>query len=346
MSRGRPLRFLGLVLGGWVALRVALLWPGAAPPPAPAPNAEAPLRLPELEALNLPLGSLGYPPAGLPAAPARARGAAPLARLAPAPAAVRHPADPARAAMALLALATFDPPGATRFADAAAPGAAPSGPTPPAVANAPGARRWSASAWLVARGGAGLGPQGAPQGGQLGGSQAGARLALALGDRLALAARLATPLGAAGAEAAAGVEWRPVRGVRLIAEQRLAIDPGGGGPALGVAGGFGPRALRGFRLEGYGQAGVIGRGAGVYYLDGAARIERRLLRAGHAELALGAGAWGAAQSGAERLDLGPSLGVTLPLGPRRSRLTLDWRARVAGGAAPASGPALTLGADF
>lgn len=57
----------------------------------------------------------------------------------------------------------------------------------------------------------------------------------------------------------------------------------------------------------------------------------------------GAGAWGAAQSGVTRLDVGPQASVRFP-----ANLTLaaDWRFRVAGDAAPASGPTLTLSTDF
>jgi hypothetical protein len=61
----------------------------------------------------------------------------------------------------------------------------------------------------------------------------------------------------------------------------------------------------------------------------------------------GAGAWGGAQKGASRLDLGPAATMGLGLGASASaRLALDWRFRVTGDAAPSSGPALTLSAGF
>lgn len=337
---GRPLRFLGLVLGGWVGLRVVMLWP--APPPAPSTAASAPVALDDRRVLRLPeLAPLGGARLGpwlpAPEPPPHRAWPAPLARAALAPFRLDHPPrDPARVAIALLALTRFDPP---------APDTAPSFPAAPTAPPGPAPRaRWSGSGWLIARGGPGIGA--GPLAGQLGGSQAGARLAFALEDRIALAARVAAPLAARGSEAALGVEYRALPGVRLVAEQRFAIDGAGGGPALGLVTGFGPKQVQGFRLEAYGQAGVIGRGRGVYYVDGAARIEAPIARARGFTLGIGAGAWGAAQTGAERLDLGPTLGATLPLGPRRARLTLDWRARVAGGAAPGSGPALSLGADF
>ena len=44
-----------------------------------------------------------------------------------------------------------------------------------------------------------------------------------------------------------------------------------------------------------------------------------------------------------RVDVGPR--VSMPVG-RGMRVHVDWRQRVAGSAAPGSGPALTLAADF
>jgi len=62
---------------------------------------------------------------------------------------------------------------------------------------------------------------------------------------------------------------------------------------------------------------------------------------------VGGGVWGGAQKGAARLDIGPSATMTIGLGESAAaRLGLDWRFRVAGDAAPASGPALTLSAGF
>ena len=58
------------------------------------------------------------------------------------------------------------------------------------------------------------------------------------------------------------------------------------------------------------------------------------------------GAWGGAQDGASRLDIGPSAAVSFRLGEGRGRVAADYRIRVAGEAEPASGPALTLSAGF
>jgi len=340
---GRPLRFLGLVLGGWVALRAAMLWPTPVAPPrlAVAPNRGPVLRYPELEPVALLDRDIAMAPRQLMAT----RAATPMIATAipqnPLSAARDGPSltgradsDPQRVTVALLALAQFEPSRADISSHF------------PIVPFPTSAGRWSGSAWLIARDDGGVGLGAGPLGGQLGGSQAGARLAYRLEDRLALVGRVAAPLQGPGSEAAIGLEWRADPHLRLIAEQRVAIDGAGGGPALGVIGGFGPERIRGFRLEAYGQAGIIGRGRGVYYVDGAARAEAPVARRDGIELGVGAGIWGAAQTGAERLDLGPTIGATLPFARQRLRLTLDWRERVAGGAAPGSGPALSLGTDF
>ena len=207
--------------------------------------------------------------------------------------------------------------------------------------------RWSASAWLVARPGAGLGA--APGTGQLGGSQAGLRVAWLVwpDQRLAGFGRLATPLRGKGAEASIGLEWQPTRApLRLVAEQRFGLDGTRGGPGLGVVAGFDGLAAPGFTLETYGQAGAIRRHRIEAYADGAARATRTLAASGSVRLALGGGVWGAAQRDAARFDIGPSATLALPLGKQNVRLALDWRQRVAGDARPGSGLALTLGSDF
>ncbi|WP_232280303.1 hypothetical protein [Sphingomonas sp. PAMC 26605] len=212
----------------------------------------------------------------------------------------------------------------------------------------PAASRWSGSAWMVARGGAALAP--GALGGQLGGSQAGARLVYALdpGRRLALVGRVTTPLGGGLREASLGIEWQPTRlPLRLVAEQRLALSDGQGGPGVGVIGGFGPIAIgHRLRAECYAQLGVIRRAATEPYVDGATRITHPVARLGQVHVDLGAGVWGGAQRGATRLDLGPSLGLAIPLGKQSVRFALDWRERLAGNAYPGSGPALTVGSDF
>jgi hypothetical protein len=203
--------------------------------------------------------------------------------------------------------------------------------------------RWRASAWLVVRdeeGGAALTP-----GGTLGGSQAGARLSYELGGGFALSGRASLPLRRiSGAELAAGIDWRPVPSLalNLLAERRQRLGRDGRSAfALTLYGGASREVAPQTRLDLYGQAGIVGLRSRDPFVDGAARLSRRV-----GPVELGAGAWGAAQPGAARLDAGPSLSWRLPVPAAGLRLQADWRFRIAGEAAPRSGPALTLAADF
>ncbi|WP_066799797.1 hypothetical protein [Sphingomonas soli] len=320
-ARGRPFRFVGLVCVGWIGVRIALLWPqtGSLPnairalvPLAATPSAELPAMAVAL---------------GLPARPPRrisARRFRPRWPLNPSPPLHAGPFAPP------IPLPGFQP--LEEFALAPAPPALPLPPPP-----SPRTNRWSASGWFVARGGSGTG---AAPAGQLGGGQAGVRVAylLAARPRIAIFGRVSAPLAGKGREAAAGVEWQPGQApIRLAVERRVAIDGGPSGIGAGIAAGL-YREARGFRIEGYVQAGAVARGRVDPYADGGIRVARTAAY----PLSLGIGAWGGVQRGAERLDIGPS--ATLTLG--RLRLSLDWRQRVAGRARPGSGLALTLGGDF
>jgi hypothetical protein len=210
--------------------------------------------------------------------------------------------------------------------------------------------RWSGSAWLLVRGGE---AQSLAAGGMLGGSQAGARLGYRInGDAarpLALTARLYTPARRPeGAEAAVGVEWQPLARlpVRLLAERRQAIgDEGRSAFSLTAYGGMAERKLAGpVRLDAYAQAGIVGLRSRDLFFDGSATVGVGIGEGGM--FRLGAGVWGAAQSGASRLDAGPSLSLRAPAFGRNVRISADWRMRLAGDAAPGSGPALTVGTDF
>lgn len=327
-GKGRPLRFLALVAVGWVVLRIAILWPQTG-------------SLPEAIRAILPLPSFSPREAEAPAPPRTVSASAPVA---PAPVflpATRHAvipallADPVRVRLASLGVFQF---GAAEYTDTP--------PIPGAPAQTrfdPAPSRWSASLWVTARQGDGLS---AAPGGQLGGSQAGARIAWVVDERhrIALFGRFVTPLSGKGREAAVGVEWQPTRApLRLVAEQRFAVDGGKGGPGLGLVAGTDGAIPGGFRLETYGQAGAIRRDRIEPYADGAARATRRIPGT---RLSLGVGAWGAAQRDAARVDVGPSATLAVPVGGQQVRVALDWRQRVAGDARPGSGLALTLGSDF
>jgi len=325
---GKPLRFLGVTIGAWALARVAMLAGDAAPLPAlvralaPAAAAAVPR--------FAPIARRGE--AALPI------GAWPITAVA-SPPSIEHPTRPA-------VVPPQRPPAQTPAAPPAAMDGVPA--LPPPLVPTPFARspgRFAGSLWAIGRG---AGSDRSVPGAQLGGSQVGVRVTYALGEarRLALAARVSTPLEGRGREAAAGIEWRPVDApVRLIAERRWSLDGGRGGPTVMVVAGLPPTRIGPLSAEAYAQAGAIARGQVDGFADGAARLSA-LLPTGRLKLDLGIGAWGGAQPGAARLDIGPSLGVGVPVGGRRVRVTLDWRQRIAGRARPGSGPAVSIGSDF
>lgn len=223
--------------------------------------------------------------------------------------------------------------------------------------------RWSADGWLLLRRGgngfnlpgAGLPGASLPVG-AYGASQAGAviryRLAPSSPLRPALYLRATSALHAPrGEELAGGLTLRPIPRLPVAAmvEARATRTMTGTvvRPAAALVSELPPLALPGkLRGEVYLQAGYVGGRDATAFVDGQARIERRLLGAGRWELRAGAGSWGGAQKGARRLDVGPTATLAVPLGSAGGRLSADWRFRVAGQAAPTSGPAITLSAGF
>ncbi|MEN2786400.1 hypothetical protein ACFOKI_05985 [Sphingomonas qilianensis] len=338
---GRPLRFLIVVLGGWTGIRAAMLWPITPDIAMQQARARPVTAVPPVAfAANVPPWAPVARPTSRHAEPAGAAAHLRAASTSVAEARQTVPAPPQRQATHVPAL--HEPASHESGIIAGLPVAG------PALAAHATRSRLFGSAWLFVRGG-GNATGGIPPA-QLGGSQAGLRLAYALREdrRLALAARVSSPLGNGMRELALGVEWQPTRlPLRLVAEQRIALGEGRGGPTLAAVGGVGPTPLAaGFRLEAYAQGGVIARDGGEGYADGALRVARPIATLGGVRIDLGGGSWGAAQKGTRRLDVGPSLSATLPIGPQPLRLSLDWRQRVAGNAAPGSGPVVTLGADF
>lgn len=333
--QGRPLRFLGLIAGGWVTWRVALL-SGAPLPTVPImPDLIAPpMLIARAEAASAPQP---WQPLPIIAAPAAAA-PPPVTRTAP---------DRRRVNLALAALVGF---GGRFTADnvALAPVASvtvPATAQPVAMTGRPGTG-WSASAWLLTRPGGGV-----PGAAQLGGGQAGfvVRRTLDASGDLSAYGRVTAPLEGEGRELAFGLDWQPFEApVRLVAERRFGLDDQPGGPAIGTVAGIGPTPITSrATVEAYGQAGVILRDEEAEpYGDAFVRVARPVTRIDDARLDLGIGAWGAAQQDAQRLDIGPSIGATLPIAGQTWRASLDWRERVAGDAQPLSGPALTIAADF
>jgi hypothetical protein len=376
--RGQPLIALALVLTSWVAVRAALWdWPVAArtrsdlpaqvfaapvpvlrEEPAPAAKAEAVPVAPPWPQLA-PIA----PPDTAPAELATPRPLPLLPSLGPAP---EVPLDAPRIAaghqmlwMAAVSQLALPPDVAQHFA--ARPPLAPAATAPAAAPKRE--RRWSGDGWLLLRRGgngfnlpgAGLPGANLPSG-AYGASQAGAviryRLAPSSPHRPALYLRASSGLERPrGEEAALGLSLRPLPKVPVaaMAEARVTRTLTGNiiRPAVALVSEFPPQPLPlGFRAEAYAQAGWVGGKDSTAFADGQARLEKPLLSAGRLELRAGAGAWGGAQRGAQRLDVGPTATLSMPLGGTNGRVSADWRFRVAGDAAPDSGPALTLSAGF
>ncbi|WP_440978851.1 hypothetical protein ACQHGV_15525 [Sphingomonas pseudosanguinis] len=320
---GRPIRFLGGVLGLWTLGRVAFLLPIGTSSVPTYHASKRPGAAKAAAAVAAPVATPVLAVRPRRAVPAPSSGLVPVTRSA--------------------ALPSYQPP-LEDWSDVSPrpqswPDAIPALPVTPTSPS-----RWSASAWaiLLQGGGGGLLP-----GGQLGGTQAGVRILRRIDREGALSAslRLSTPIEGIGREMAVGVDWRPSPHlpVRLLVEQRIALDRGQGGPAILAVAGFGPRdVLPGVTAAGYAQAGGVLRDRAEPFADGAVRATIALTR----DIDLGLGAWGGAQRGAKRFDVGPTLGIALPVAGQRLRLSLDWRQRVAGSAAPGSGPALSIGGDF
>lgn len=366
--RGQPLLVLGLLLAGWVGLRVALWQSPLLPPaglpllagvadapvpdapsaarraqrwPVPAPDPRVPAPLPR--APNRPLAPHPFPVQGM---------AVPMAPPPPPRLLAGHNALLLAGLSALplaetLAAHVTSPRGALPQHALAAGGS-------PFPRPMPAARRWSGDGWLLLReeGTAAL----APGQGAYGRSQAGAvfRYRLDPQDRRGKAAYLRTSAALAGAREvtlAAGISARPLPELPLVAAAELRAIDRGAGVTLAPAG-FAYSELplfdlpHGLRGEAYLQAGYVGGDFASGFADGQARIDRAVTRVGEAELRAGGGIWGGAQRGAARLDIGPSASLSTSLAETPVRLSTDWRFRVAGDAVPASGPALTISAGF
>jgi hypothetical protein len=128
-----------------------------------------------------------------------------------------------------------------------------------------------------------------------------------------------------------------------MAERRKAIGAPGGGRdafALLAEGGVYERPLPWqFRLDGYAQTGVVGARTRDWFVDGGATVTRPFLR----RYAFGVGAWGGAQPGLSRLDVGPRMSVRIRPGIRAH---VDYRYRLLGSTEAGSGFAATVATDF
>lgn len=366
--RGQPLVVLAGLLGVWLGLRVAFWQPSldaallaapkfaeAVPHRAGEPGAWPNLRMaPERD--RLALASVPTPARGILRAPWRRRAAAQWAAPVPIPAASVAIGHSLLLAAGLSQMAL--PPTLAAYLG---------GPTPPGVPAAapPSASlpqhappytgaRWSADAWLMMREDTTSAVASARP--SYGRSQAGGvvRYRLAPSSAHAPQAYLRASSALAGPlerDLVAGLSGRPLPRVplRFALEARLS-ETGRGTelrPAVVAVTELPPARLpHGVRAEAYAQGGYVGGEFATAFIDGQGRVERTVARLGDAEVSAGAGAWGGAQKGAARLDIGPSAAVSFRLGEGRGRVAADYRFRVAGDAEPKSGPALTLSAGF
>lgn len=373
----RSLRFLALCVGGWIVLRVAAHWtPDSLPPPREA--ATPPWSVPSpFAAIDRRSGFTSHDPdpvAGTPRAPppaglmpifaARSGDAAPdfIAPDGNGSSGDFGGADRHALRAALIARFLPSPPGGTlrtamrRSKADWYPVGAPEQATP-GQGKPFWMRRqmagWSLGGWLYLRNGALRAPDGIAAASQLGSSQAGFRVAYGFGQTGSVRAYGRATLAVRRVEQrelAFGLAFAPVGHwpVDVAIEQRIAAgSEGRTALAAMISGGVSDVALpHGFRLEAYGQAGVVGSRRRDGFADGAVVIDRRVGRDEDAPLRLGALAAGAVQPGAARVDVGPRLTLRLPDVGEGSRIALDWRQRVAGNARPESGLALTLASDF
>jgi len=224
---------------------------------------------------------------------------------------------------------------------------------------------WSLQNWALVR------PGGtntiAAGNGQYGGSQIGAVLRYTPDPderrRPELYARFSTALSPKSynrfddAEIAFGFSARPVRTipVAIAVEQRIAI----GKNARTRPAAYAVTQIPSFELPTnargsfYAQAGAAGIKNTQYFYDTQLLAEKPVATIGKIEISAGSGIWSGGQTGQNslesdiyRLDAGPRVSAAIPLGAGHARLSIDYRARLAGNAEPGSGLAATLSTDF
>lgn len=220
--------------------------------------------------------------------------------------------------------------------------------------------RWSGDGWLLMRQGGNnhaLAGGSAPYGPTYGANQIGAVLRYRLipgeAHKLTAYTRGYGALNGTGErEVAAGLSLRPIPAVPVIAMAEMRASQFQSGrthlrPAVSLVTEIPPVRLGGqIEAETYVQAGYVGGAASTPFIDGQIRVEQVVTHVDRAELRMGLGAWGGAQEGANRLDVGPTLRIGMRQGRVGARLAVDYRLRVRGNAMPSSGPALTLSAGF
>lgn len=215
---------------------------------------------------------------------------------------------------------------------------------------------WRIDGWLSLREGGTPPLTGGARPASYGASQVGAvvayRLAPSSTHDPALYARASKALVTTGeAEAALGMRARPVGSLPVTVHAELRATEFSGRvqlrPAAFVSAGIdNARMPLGLEASGYAQAGYVAGDFATAFADGKIDLTRDIEDNERISVRAGAGAWGGAQRGAARGDIGPTLKLDFGLGDGQARLAADYRFRVAGNAEPSSGAAITLSAGF
>ena len=228
---------------------------------------------------------------------------------------------------------------------------------PPRAAAPLNKTRWSFDSWAFYRaGGVAAGGNAGPLPASYGASQAGGVLRYSLTPRdrnnaKAYVRVTAALSGVGGGDIAAGLSARPIQGLPVSVQGEMRISRVAGKtetrPAVLAVTEFPPAKLPlGMQAEIYAQGGYVGGDFATPFADGQAKIDREVASFELGNARVGAGIWGGAQKGAERLDIGPSASVVVPIANGTARLSVDYRHRIAGDASPPSGIAITLSTGF
>lgn len=196
-------------------------------------------------------------------------------------------------------------------------------------------------------------PTGLSSSGQYGGSQSAFVATLALASRANADTAPSVALQFRGSlahdnpvdrEFSAGLRYKPMDRLPLtIALERRFRHQRGGAFAVYVAGGDTINLPWKSRLGGYAQAGYVSGEQATPFFDFTARLDRKI---GKPPIRAGIGAWGGGQADIFRIDIGPTISDDFTISGQNFHASADWRIRIAGDAAPAHGPAVTLSTSF
>ncbi len=224
------------------------------------------------------------------------------------------------------------------------------------------AGRWSIDSWAFWRQGSDAAIIGQGRAPTYGASQAGAvlnyRLSPASADTPNRAPRAYVRVYRAlvengETEVAAGLSARPIARLPIRAHAEMRATQSGfdstvsARPSAFVTTELAPQKLPlNARAEFYAQAGYVSGKDATAFADGQLHILRDVADFDLGRVSVGGAAWGGAQKGAQRIDLGPSMRVDMMIGSVPARLSVDYRERMAGTAEPDSGAAVTLSTRF